>query len=78
MEKLIHRPAAGAGLPAPRELVDCSIIETLAALSTLEVITAKRRLMGIGRFEDDRGAGPVPLFRLGKRLDDGATAAQGD
>lgn len=32
----------------------------------------------IERFEDDRGGVPVPLVRMGKRLDDGATAARGD
>ncbi len=32
----------------------------------------------IARFEDDRGGAPVPLVRMGKRLDDAGAAARGD
>jgi len=78
MEELIQRRATDADIPAPGVLVDCSITDTLAAIPTLEQITASRRLMGIGHFKDDRDGAPVPLVRLGKPLDDGATVARGD
>lgn len=32
----------------------------------------------IERFEDDRGGTPVPLVRMGKRLDDGGVTLRGD